>query len=339
MRVVELVEAFGLQNLRMGERPDPTPGPRQAVIAVRAAALNYRDLLMVEGAYNPRQPLPLIPLSDGVGEVIAVGQGCRRVKVGDRVSPHFFPTWVAGEPSRARMRPALGGPLDGALTERWCLDEEALVHVPEHLTDEEASTLPCAAVTAWNALTVRGSLGPADTVLLQGTGGVSLFALQFAKALGARVIMTSSSDEKLERARAMGADHTLNYRNNPGWGREAKAIAGGDGVDLVVEIGGAGTLAQSLVAVRPGGQVSLIGVLAGSGGELNLIPILMQNVRLQGITVGDRESFEAMNRAITQHRIRPVIERVFPFEAHVEAFEALRSAQHMGKYVIRVGTV
>src|SRR5690606_11683980 len=270
-----------------------------------------------------RQRLPLIPLSDGVGEVIAVGEGCHRVKVGDRVSPHFFPTWVAGEPSRARMRPALGGPLDGALTEQWCLDEEALVPVPEHLTDEEASTLPCAAVTAWNALTVRGSLGPADTVLLQGTGGVSLFALQLAKALGARVILTSSSDEKLKRARELGADHTLNYRTHPEWGREAMAIAGGDGVDLVVEVGGAGTLAQSLTAVRPGGQVSLIGVLSGSGGDINLIPILMQNVRLQGITVGDRDSFEAMNRAITQHRIRPVIERVFPFEQHVEAFEAL----------------
>lgn len=337
MRVVELAGAFGLENLRMAERPEPTPGPRQAVIAVRAASLNFRDLLMIEGLYNPRQPLPLIPLSDGAGEVIAVGEGCRRVKVGDRVTPHFFPTWLAGEPTRATMRPALGGPLDGALTEQWCLDEDALVQVPDHLSDEEASTLPCAAVTAWNALTVRGSLGPADTVLLQGTGGVSLFALQLAKALGARVIITSSSDEKLEKARALGADHTLNYRQTPEWGKQARALSGRDGVDLVVEIGGAGTLEQSLVALRPGGQVSLVGVLAGSGGALNLLPILMQNVRVQGITVGDRESFEAMNRALTQHRIRPIIERVFPLEAHVEALEALRTGRHMGKYVVRVG--
>ena len=336
MRVVELSRSFGVENLALVERPEPTPGFRQVVVEVLAASLNYRDLLMVQGRYNPRQPLPLIPVSDGVGRVVAVGEGTTRVKLGDRVSPHFFPRWVAGEPSRANMTPALGGPLDGALTERWLLDEDALVHVPEHLTDEEAACLPCAAVTAWNALTVRGNVRAGDTVLVQGTGGVSLFALQLAKALGARVILTSSSDEKLARAKTLGADAGLNYRTQPEWGREAKRLAGGDGVDHVVEVGGAGTLAQSLKAVRPGGQVSLIGVLAGGAGEVSLFPILMHNVRLQGITVGDRESFESMNRAVALHRLRPVIDRVFELEETQEAFAHLESATHFGKVVIRV---
>lgn len=336
MRVMELTGSFGVENLRLAERPAPSPGPGQLVVQVTAASLNYRDWLMVEGQYNPRQPLPLLPVSDGVGRVIAVGEGTTRARVGDRVSPHFFPRWLAGEPSSANMRPALGGPLDGALTEQWLLDEDAIVHVPAHLSDEEAACLPCAALTAWNALAVRGSVRAGDTVLLQGTGGVSLAALQLAKALGARVVITSSSDEKLERARSLGADLTVNYRSTPEWGKAVRTLVGGDGVDHVLEVGGAGTLAQSLRAVRPGGQVSLIGVLSGGTGDVSLFPILMHNVRVQGITVGDRESFESMNRAITQHRLRPVIDRVFPLEETRAAFDHLKSATHFGKVVIRV---
>ncbi len=336
MRVVELSGSFGVDNLRLSERPAPTPGPGQLVMAVTAASLNYRDWLMVEGLYNPRQRLPLIPVSDGVGRVIAVGEGTTRVKVGDRVSPHFFPAWASGEPSSAKMRPALGGPLDGALTEQWLVDEDAVVHVPEHLTDEEAACLPCAALTAWNALTIRGEVRAGDTVLLQGTGGVSLAALQLSKALGARVVITSSSDEKLQRARALGADLTVNYRSTPEWGKAVRALAGGDGVDHVIEVGGAGTLAQSLRALRPGGQVSLIGVLSGGSGDVSLFPILMHNVRVQGITVGDRESFESMNRAIAQHRLRPIVDRVFPLEEARAAFAHLKSGKHFGKVVIRV---
>ncbi|MCI0569471.1 MAG: NAD(P)-dependent alcohol dehydrogenase [Myxococcaceae bacterium] len=336
MRVAELRGAFGLDNLVLAERPSPVPGPGQVVVQVVAASLNYRDWLMVEGHYNPRQPLPLVPVSDGVGRVLAVGPGVQRVRVGDRVAGAFFPHWVSGEPTRERMRLALGGPLDGALCEEWLLPEEGVVHVPEHLTDEEAACLPCAAVTAWNALAVRGRVLPGDTVLVQGTGGVSLFALQFARMVGARVVLTSSSDEKLARAKAMGAWGGLNYRELPEWGKEARRLTGGEGVDHVVEVGGAGTLAQSLRAVRPGGQVSLIGVLAGGSGEVSLIPVLMQNVRVQGITVGDRESFEAMNRAVTQHGLRPVVDRVFPLEEVHAAFRHLASGAHFGKVVVRV---
>jgi NADPH:quinone reductase-like Zn-dependent oxidoreductase len=337
MRVVELAGAFGLEHLREAERPAPVPGPGQVVVRVAAASLNYRDLLMVQGQYNPRQPLPLVPLSDGVGRVSAVGPGVTRVAVGDRVAGAFFPHWVAGEPTRERMGPALGGPLDGALQEEWLLPAEGVVHVPSHLTDEEAACLPCAAVTAWNALAVRGQVRPGDTVLVQGTGGVSLFALQLALRMGARVLVTSGSDEKLARARALGAEAGWNYRAQPEWGKEARKLTGGEGVDHVVEVGGAGTLAQSLRAVRPGGQVSLIGVLSGGSGDVSLFPILMQNVRVQGITVGDRASFEAMNRALAAAPdVRPVVDRVFPFGAFAEAFRHLQSGAHFGKVVLRV---
>lgn len=337
MRVWEVSGAFGLENLRVAERPLPEPGPGQVRVRVAAASLNYRDLLMVRGLYNPRQPLPLVPVSDGVGRVVAVGPGVKRVRVGERVAGAFFPHWVCGEPTRARMAQALGGPLEGALQEEWLLPEEGVVHVPEHLSDEEAACLPCAAVTAWNALVVRGRVRPGDTVLTQGTGGVSLFALQIARMHGARVLITSSSDAKLARARELGAEGGLNYRSEPEWGKEARRLTGGEGVDHVVEVGGAGTLAQSLRAVRPGGQVSLIGVLAGGAGEVSLFPVLMQNVRVQGITVGDRESFEQMNRAFSQARLRPVVDRVFAFEELPAAFQYLESGAHFGKVVVRVG--
>lgn len=331
MRAVEIRGSFGLENLALVERPDPEPGPRQALVRLRAAALNYRDLLMVEGKYNPKQKLPLIPCSDGAGEVVAVGEGVSRVKPGDRVCPIFAQRWISGEPIRERLRATLGGPLDGTLAELAVFDEEGLVHVPAHLTDEEAATLPCSAVTAWNALVTEGGVKAGDTVLVQGTGGVSIFALQLGRLLGARVIATSSSDEKLARVRELGAAETINYREVPEWGARAKELTGGVGVDHVVEVGGAETLQQSLRAVRLGGTISLIGNLSGTKTEILLTQIFMQKIRVNGILVGHRESFEAMNRAIAFHGMRPVIDNVFPLEEARAAFEHMGRGGHFGK--------
>lgn len=335
MRAVEIRGGWGLDNLIVAERPDPRPGFGQVLLRMRAASLNYRDLLMVLGKYNPKQKLPLIPCSDGVGKVVEVGEGVTRVRAGDRVSPIFAQQWLAGEPTREKARSTLGGPLDGTLAELMVVDQEGLVKVPDHLTDDEAASLPCAAVTAWNALMAAG-VKAGDTVLVQGTGGVSLFALQFAKALGARVIATSSSDEKLARVREMGAAEGINYRETPEWGTRAKELTGGLGVDLVVEVGGAGTLDQSLRAVRFGGAISLIGNLAGIDAQVRLTLIFMQHVRMLGIFVGHRESFEAMNRAIAVHGLRPVIDRVFPLEESRAAFELMSAGKHFGKICVRV---
>ncbi|HEV7518997.1 MAG TPA: NAD(P)-dependent alcohol dehydrogenase [Thermoanaerobaculia bacterium] len=337
MRVVEIAPAFGRENLRLAERPELWPGSGQVLLRMRAAALNFRDVLTVEGTYNRKQKLPLIPCSDGVGEVVAVGQGVSRVAVGDRVCPIFAQRWIAGEPTRERLRSTLGGPLDGTLAESMVLSEEGVVHVPEHLSDEAAAALPCAAVTAWSALVAEGGVTAGDVVLVQGTGGVSIFALQLARLLGCRVIVTSSSHEKLARAKELGAEAGIHYGEVPEWGDRAKELTGGVGVDHVVEVGGAGTLAQSLRAVRMGGRISLIGVLAGGKTELTLAAVFMQRIRLQGILVGDRESFEAMNRAIAAHRLQPVIDRTFPLEETRAAFEHMAAGRHFGKICIRVG--
>lgn len=329
-------DRFGLEHLRLVDVEEPEPKPGQVTLAMSACSVNYRDTLMVAGQYDPRMPLPLVPLSDGVGRVIAVGPGVERVAVGDRVAATFAARWIAGEPERAIIRHTRGGPLPGMLAERRTLDAEGVVKVPEHLTDEEASTLPCAALTAWSSLVTEGNVTAGSTVLVQGTGGVSLFALQLGKLLGARVMITSSSDEKLARAVALGADATLNYRSTPQWGRPAAAWAGG-GVDLVVEVGGAETFDESLKAVRPGGIVSLIGNLSGSTAPVPLTRILMSRVRVQGILVGHREGFEAMNRAFAAHpKVRPTIDRVFSFEEAPEALRYLRAGDHFGKVVIRV---
>ena len=336
MRVFEIRDAFGLDHLVAAERPTPEPGPGQVLLEMKAASLNYRDVLTVAGKYNPRQPLPLIPCSDGVGVVAAVGDGVSRVRAGDRVATLFSQKWWGGRPEYDKIRSTLGGPLDGTLAEYMALDENGVVKVPGHLSNVEAATLPCAAVTAWSALATQGDVGPGDTVLVQGTGGVSLFALQLARILGARVIATSSSDEKLERVRELGAWAVVNYVDEPEWGKKARELTGGVGVDHVVEVGGGGTIAQSLKAIRIGGQISVIGNLAGGSTELSLIPILMQNVRLQGIIVGSREGFEAMSRAIAQHELRPVVDRVFPFAETPEAFRYVAAGKHFGKVCIEI---
>ncbi|MFW6052061.1 MAG: zinc-dependent alcohol dehydrogenase family protein [Myxococcota bacterium] len=336
MRAWRIEDAFGLSNLRLTERPEPEPGRSEVAIRVRAVSLNFRDLMMVRGTYNPRQPLPLVPCSDGVGEVVATGDAVTRVQVGDRVAGIFAQRWLEGEPTIPKLRSTLGGPHDGMLAEQVVLHEDGVVHVPAHLSDEEAATLPCAAVTAWNALVVRGHVTAGDVVLVQGTGGVAIFALQIGRLLGARVIVTSSSDDKLARAAELGADGGINYRSDPEWGKRARAMAGGEGVDLVVEVGGADTLAQSLRAIRPGGTVAIIGVLSGTETAMELTRVLMNVARLQGIMVGSRASFEAMNRAIAHHGMRPVVDRVFEIERAPEAFEHLASGAHFGKVCIRV---
>jgi len=335
MKVFEVRDKFGIDSLTLADRPEPKPGVGQVLVKMRAWSLNYRDLMMVKGQYNPKLRFPFVPLSDGVGEVVAVGQGVSRVKAGERVAGAFMQRWLAGDLTEAKAKSALGGGAEGMLAEYVVLHEDGVVHMPEHLSDEEAATLPCAALTAWHALVVEGSVKAGDAVLIQGTGGVSLFALQFAKLLGARVIATSSSDEKLKRVQQLGASDGINYKTTPEWGNRARELTGGIGVDHVIEVGGAGTLGESLRAVRTGGQISLIGVLTGGGGTVNPMPILMKSVRVQGIFVGSREMFEAMNRAIALHKLRPVIDRVFAFEQIREALRHLESGTHFGKICLR----
>ncbi len=335
MNAYEIQNAFGLDNLTLVERPDPRPGPGQVLLKMRAISLNYRDILMVAGHYNPKQPLPLIPCSDGVGVVTEVGDGVADLAVGDRVATLFAQDWHSGRPTHDKVRTTLGGPLDGTLADHMVLPATGVIRVPDHLNDIEAATLPCAALTAWSALVTQGDVGPGDTVLVQGTGGVSIFALKIACLLGARVVVTSSSDEKLERAKALGAFAGINYRDTPSWSKPARALTDGRGVDHIVEVGGAGTMAESLRTVRVGGTISVIGVLAGVSSELNIIPVLMQNIRMQGVLVGHREGFEDMNRAFSQHATRPVVDRVFGFDEASEAFRYMMSGAHFGKVCIR----
>jgi NADPH:quinone reductase-like Zn-dependent oxidoreductase len=336
MRAVEL-RAFGVDQLTVVERPDPEPGPGQVLVRMRCASLNYRDQVVIAGGYGSQMRTPLVPLSDGAGEVVAVGPGVRELRVGQRVLTCFFQDWPAGPPTAAALRTSLGGPLDGTLRELGCFPERGLLPVPDHLGWDEAAALPCAAVTAWNALAVLATTGPADTVLVQGTGGVSLFALQFAKLMGARVIATSSSDEKLERVRALGADHALNYARTPEWGKAARELTGGRGVDHVIEVGGAGTLPQSLRAVGPGGTISLIGVLAGARNELHLPHVFLPQVRLQGVVVGSRAAAADMLRAIAAHGLRPVLDaRRFTIDDMGAALAHMAAGKHFGKIAIAV---
>ena len=331
MRSVVVDGSFGLENLKVVDRPAPEPGPGQVLLRMRAMSLNYRDLLTVRGHYNPRQPLPLIPCSDGVGVVEAVGDGVSRAAVGDRVCPIFCQDWLDGTPDRERVRSTLGGPLDGTLTEAMVVPENGLVHAPPHLSDVECAALPCAAVTAWTALFTEGQLSPGQTVLIQGTGGVSIFALQLAKAAGATVILTSSSDDKIARARALGADETINYREVERWSKRVREITDGRGVDHVVEVGGANTLEQSIQSTAIGGRIAVIGVLSGIKSPVAVTPILMGYLRLQGILVGHRASFEALNAFVTEHGLRPVIDATFGLERARDGFDLMARGGHFGK--------
>jgi NADPH:quinone reductase-like Zn-dependent oxidoreductase len=338
MKAYEIQEGFGLEHLVLAERPRPAPGPGQLLLRMTAWSLNYRDLLTVQGGYNPKQPLPLIPCSDGVGVVEAVGEGVRRAAKGDRVCPIFCQAWIDGPPDRDKLRSTLGGPLDGTLAEFVVVSEEGVVHPPAHLTDAECASLPCAGVTAWTALFAEGDLQPEQTVLVLGTGGVSSFALLLAKARGARVIITSSDDEKLGRARALGADETINYQKQKQWSKPVRELTAGRGVDHVVEVGGAGTLEQSIRSCAIGGRVSVIGVLAGAKSAVLVTPILMGYLRLQGILVGHRASFEALNAFFTEHELRPVVGHTFSFDQAHEAFELMGRGGHFGKIALEAGS-
>jgi NADPH:quinone reductase-like Zn-dependent oxidoreductase len=329
------IQQFGVDELALVEREKPVPKANEVLVKVHAVSLNYRDVRMVQGTYNPRLAMPRVPFSDGAGEVVEVGEAVTRFKGGDRVCPIFMQGWTEGEIDFAKARTALGGDIDGVLREYAAFDEQGLVAIPEHLSYEEAATLPCAGVTAWHALVSSGHLKAGDTVLTLGTGGVSIFALQFAKAMGATVISTSSSDEKLERVKQLGADHTINYKAQEDWDNTVKELTGKRGVDHVIEVGGAGTLQRSLSSVRMGGHIALIGVVAGAG-DFNLMQVFMKTITMQGIFVGSREMFEKMNAFISQHKLKPVIDRVFNFDETREALKYMESGAHFGKIVVNV---
>jgi NADPH:quinone reductase-like Zn-dependent oxidoreductase len=313
----------------------PKPAHRQVLVRIKACSLNFRDLAIVLGRYRMPVKPNVIPLSDGAGEVVEVGDGVTKVKAGDRVAGNFFQRWQGGLPSADTQASALGGSLDGMLTEYVVLEEDGVVKLPAHLSFEEGACLPCAGVTAWHALAEHGKVTAGDTVLVQGTGGVSILGLQLARQMGATVIATSSSDEKLARAKKLGAAHGINYKTTPDWEKAALELTGGNGVDLVIEVGGAGTIAKSLGAIRHGGKVSMIGVLSGAA-ELNPMLIMARRANVQGISVGSTQMFEAMNRAITGGSLKPVIDKVFSFDETPAAFRHMQSAQHFGKIVVKV---
>jgi NADPH:quinone reductase-like Zn-dependent oxidoreductase len=335
MKLYEFRETNGIDSLVRAEKQVPKPGPGEVLIRVHAVSLNYRDLLIAKGLYMRGLKLPLIPLSDGAGEIAEIGAGVTRVKRGDRVAGIFMTNWISGEVSPYVQRTALGGSVDGMFAEYVVLHEESVVHIPSHLSYEEAATLPCAGVTAWNALTTW-MLKPGMNMLVLGTGGVSIFALQFARLAGARVIATSSSDEKLRKASDLGASGLINYKTSPDWDQKAIELTNGIGVDHVIEVGGQGTLPKSMNAVCVGGRISLIGLLTGAAGAVSPMPLLGKQIQLQGVFVGSRDMFEAMNRAITLHKLRPVVDRVFPFDQAREALRHMESGAHFGKIVIQV---
>ncbi|MCC6919208.1 MAG: NAD(P)-dependent alcohol dehydrogenase [Alphaproteobacteria bacterium] len=333
MKAFELQNAVGLENLKLVERDVPKPGPNEVVLRMKAASLNYRDLANVTGG---RYKLPYVPLSDGCGVVEEVGAGVTRVKKGDRVAPSFFQKWLSGPVDPVSQGTSLGGPIDGCLSEYMCLHEDGMSKVPDYLTDEEVATLPCAGLTAWRALVVEGDIKPGDIVVVQGTGGVSIFALQFAKAAGATVIATSSSDEKLDRVKKLGADHLINYKATPEWGTEVRKLTGGRGADHIVEVGGAGTFNQSLIAAKTGGHVSVIGILAGFNQDVPIALIMGSNLKIKGITVGSRLMAEQMCAGMAASRIRPVISDTLPFTDAVKALELMKNHGHFGKICLKI---
>jgi NADPH:quinone reductase-like Zn-dependent oxidoreductase len=334
MKAFEIRDKFGVDSLKLVERPDPSPGPGQVLLKMKAFAINYRDLLVVGGVGRWKPPLGRIPLSDGVGLVAATGSGVSRVKVGNRVAPIFYPKWLEGRAAAGKMGHALGGAAaDGVLAEYAVFDEGSLVNVPPHLSDEEAATLPCAGVTAWNSLLTFGNITPGDSVVVLGTGGVSIFALQFARFRGARVILTSSSDQKLERAKEAGAAAVINYKTEPRWPNAVAELANGVGADYIVDT--VGELNEAIAAVRLGGAVAFVGLLTGMTSEVDLVTFMGKSARIEAIDVGSREMFEAMNRAIEFHAMHPVIDRVFGFTELPEALNYLREGRHFGKVCLR----
>jgi len=336
MKAMRIEGEWGLENLKRVDLADPEPGPGEVVIGMEAVSINPRDLILAGGGYGRvgGSP-PLIPLCDGAGRIVAIGDGVTDFAVGDMVCPTYSRLWMRGLASPDAYKGAHGGPLDGTAQEMMLIPANAVVRAPHHMSAEEAATLPCAAITAWNALAEQGDVKPGDKVLVQGTGGVSLFALQFAKAMGAEVYLISSSDEKLERAKAMGADHLLNYGDVPDWHKSILKMTDGKGVDHVVEVGGSGTLEKSTAVVRYSGTISMIGVLGGASGEFGLGRVVTRNLRLQGVTCGSKEMFEKMVRALELHQIRPAIDAAAEFQLKdlAKALKSLPEGKHFGKIV------
>ncbi len=336
MKQIQL-SSFGIENLKLiNALPPGKPTKGQVLVRMRAASLNFRDNLVIAGKYNPKFPTPMVPCSDGAGEVIEIGESISEFQVGDRVLATFAPHWIADKATHQEMRYTLGGPIDGTHREYILFSESGLVKMPKHLSFEEGATLPCAALTAWSAFHIYSRLVAGEIVVIQGTGGVSLFGLQFAKLSGAKVILTSSSNEKIEKAKSLGADFCINYKETPDWGKEVRNLTEKTGADHIVEVGGAGTLEQSIAACRPFGVIHLIGILAGRSGELNLLPAVMNNIKIQGIVVGGRKAFQEMNRAIESGGLKPVVDKIFPMEETREALDYLKSGSHFGKIVISI---
>jgi NADPH:quinone reductase-like Zn-dependent oxidoreductase len=328
------LRGIGKDNLVEVEKPRPEPGPGEVLVRIKAVSINYRDLALFRGDYGAGQ-FPLVPLSDGAGEVAAIGEGVTRWSVGDRVIFAMRPLWQDGVPSREAITTSLGMTLDGVMSEYRVAHESQVVRTPNHLTDEQAASLPIAAVTAWTALE-GGNLKAGEWVVAQGTGGVSLFALQFAKHLGARTIITSSSDEKLERAKALGADHTINYRTNPEWQDEVVRVTGGEGAEHIIDVGGSETINRSLDAVRPAGNIYLIGFLGGMKLEIDLPKVFRRAVALRGLSVGSIGSFERMNAAIEAGKIEPVVDRVFARHELAAALDLMSAGAQFGKIALKI---
>jgi len=338
MRAYQLPKVgAGIDALAIVDQPVPKPLYRQVLVRVAACSLNFRDLSIVRGRYHMQARDNVIPLSDGAGEVVETGPGVLRVKAGDKVAGAFFQRWPGGERGPHTAASALGGPIDGMLAEYAVLEEDGVVKLPEHLSLEEGATLPCAAVTAWSAIMHHGELVAGESVLLQGTGGVSIFGLQLARMMGISAVVTSSSEAKLERAKALGADHGINYKTTPDWDKAARALTGGRGVDQVLEVGGAATLVRSFGAIRVGGKISIIGGLSGGATDFNAGLIFTRQANVQAISVGSTQMFEAMNAAIAANGIKPVIDCVFGFKEAQAAFRHMEAGAHFGKIVIRVG--
>lgn len=334
MRAYEIVSDGGIDALALNERQSTQPGQGEILVAVRASSINYRDLSIIEDPVARGIIFPRIPNSDGAGEVIAVGAGVTRFKIGDRVAGCFFQQWSDGRISAPAMASAMGGAVDGVLAEEALLRESGAVHIPVHMSYEEGATLPCAGVTAWNCLVEQGGLKAGSTALFLGTGGASIFGLQIAKMFGARAIITSSSDAKLERAKGLGADELINYRQTPDWQAQVLELTNGAGVDVTIETGGGGTLEKTIEATRIGGTISLIGVL--TGGTIDPVAVMRKSIRLQGVYVGSRRMFEDMNAALAQNQVHPVVDQVFEFEDARSAYHAMRAAGHFGKLVVTV---
>ena len=336
MRALSVAEPWGLEAIQVVEAADPAPGPGEVLVRMRAVSLNYRDLLMVQGMYARGAATggPITPFSDGCGVVEAVGPGVTRVKPGDRVATLFFQAWISGPPTLEKLSSSLGSPIPGAGRELAVFSQDGVSKVPDFLTDQQVATLPCAALTAWRGLFEDADLRPGDTVVLQGTGGVSIFGLQFAHAAGLRTLITSSSDEKLARAKALGADHLANYRQEPEWSKAVRAATGGVGADFILEVGGGGTIEQSLKAIRIGGHIAIVGVVAGFGGGFNPAALIGNSAKLQGLSVGSRDMFEAMCRFMALKQIGPVVDKVFPWTEARAAFAAMQGGEHFGKIVL-----